>query len=107
MADPTAPAPPVSSPRHMSMASQQAIDTLTIYTRELAQLEAEAARAEARLGSMLQAEALGAVKAAIAGANGRTERLQCVKIDGVMTGGLNSGKADAKSARKALTRIRR
>ena len=101
---PAAPPAPVASPRHMSSASQQAINMLQVYSRSLEALEAEAGDIRRKLGSrMLDAQALGALKATIARANGQTERLQCVQIDGVMTGGLHSGRADAKATRKSLT----
>ena len=77
---------------------------LQVYNRSLEALEAEAGAIERALGSrMLDAEAVGKLKATVASANGKTERLQCVEIDGVMTGGLHSGRADAKSTRKSLT----
>ena len=90
--------------RHLSVPSAAAVEQLLSYERQLEELQQEAVEVEEALGTALDAEALGVVKARIAQGNGRVEKLQCVSIDGVMTGGLNSGKEQARSTRKDLTR---
>ena len=90
--------------RHLSVPSAAAVEQLLSYQRQLEELEEEVTKVEAALSTTLDAEALGVIKARIAQGNGKVEKLQCVSIDGVMTGGLNSGKEQARSTRKNLTR---
>ena len=68
--------------RHLSVPSAAAVEQLLSYERQIEELQQEAVEVEEALGTALDAEALGVVKARIAQGNGRVEKLQCVSIDG-------------------------
>ncbi|CAE8722180.1 unnamed protein product, partial [Polarella glacialis] len=91
--------------RHLSVKSTQALDQLSEIEGRLVRIEMRVAalhsRLEADRPSPLSLGELGSLKTELALLEAEAHKLETGGVDGVYTGGLCSGKADAKAAKRS------
>jgi nocturnin len=97
-----------SGGRKLSTVSSNTLQTLQVLREAVDAYEERLLEAEnvisANDNDSVEVSALIALRGELAQLNGSIEKLQCTRIDAVVTAELTSGKTDAKERRKELTR---